>query len=213
MSKTTDKPREMTELKWLNEGYVLKKGAEGRLVYYQKIREYIRLYSRSEVVHREDWAKARLDKRRKAKNKKARERYRETQIIRETCAIIRQKKYEIVTVRVLSSFYDWHEQQYYDGYRYYDYIADDTEQFEAIEIGQKMTVPTETDEMEVEVIEKRVDVLAYIGCSADFIYKYRTINGIRVQSYTEEEYKAAEQKVKDAFNRRMRKRRQNRKEV
>ncbi|HFI0131880.1 TPA: hypothetical protein ACGOSD_002126 [Streptococcus suis] len=203
MSKTIDKTTEMTELKWLKNGYVLKKGAEGRLVYYQKIREYIRLYSRSEVVHREDWAKARLRKIQNKKNKKAREQYIKDKAAKQ----LRSKQYQIVLIKVPCQRFDYQWEEYYNDWNVYEYIADSTEQFESLEIGQEITVQTSNGtEMTGTVHIKRIDTLKYRN-EIYFAYKYRTIDGHLVPEYTYKDYQKAIQRVKDGINRKRRKQR------
>lgn len=113
-----------SQSKWLKLGYVLKKNAKGVRVYYQKIREYIYLYPRSEVTRNKRLVQAELNRIRKLKNKKARVRRLRLKLYAE----LQKRQIPVITVSYLD------EENLLDE-REYDFIADNEETFEEVQIG------------------------------------------------------------------------------
>lgn len=183
-----------TAKQWLKEGFVPRPNAEGKEKYWYARQMYVTFYSRKEVT-REKRAVQRVVKRlRKKKNAQAKL-YREH---KKVCRQIMEHDYFIVWVQFPMDeerFEKWFKtldeeaqesfDMWYDGPRSYVYCVKTEEEFNQIEIEQKIEVVTSDGPQTVEVVGKRVGKLEFTDHSypniPKLLYKYKYTDGTPVE--------------------------------
>lgn len=183
-----------TAKQWLKEGFVPRPNAEGKEKYWYARQMYVTLYSRKEVT-REKRAVQRVVKRlRKKKNAQAKL-YREHKKI---CKQLMDHDYFIIWVQFPfdeERFEKWFKtldeeaqesfDMWYDGPRSYVYCVKTEEEFNQIEIDQKIEVITSDGPQMVEVLGKRIGKLEFTEHSypniPKLMYKYKYTDGTFVE--------------------------------
>lgn len=177
---------------WLKKGYVVRKNAPGELVWYHKIHDYIILYPRNQVIHRQDWAKAQMNAKRKEQNKKRRDRY----VCQKAKKELQKRRFYVVSMSLKSSYDSityWSSQSY-------DFVADSKEQFDSITVGDELQVRTYYGWTDGRVTGKTFMPLHYQGNELEYVYRY--LSGKIVTPYTEAELEDATNKIKRKMNKR-----------